>query len=195
MKQLFSQHRRISSGTNPAPRRGWPPPRVVVAGPRAEDVLMGERRCRPGIRLCHDDVESDMDPIDLGTGALPKSWKHAVAYTPYPRPDGAKWCGKGLPARIEKIMTEGVRIETFEVPSASLPTPPPPPPPLSPPSHQPSPAKAATGASYAEVGARRVPSRFLDEHGVEHRFQVESGQYSFRDAEHFLSAPKARLVP
>ena len=138
---------------------------------------VGERLCDSLTVLDHAAVECGMDPIDLGSGGMPSAWKHAVAHSPYPRPPPEAWQGKGLPSDVVAMMTDGVVVEPFE---ASLPSS------VGPagaprvdPSHQ----QDAGGGPACEQ--ERIPGRFFDEHGQEHRFQVEGGQYAYRDAEHF----------
>jgi hypothetical protein len=54
-----------------------------------------------------------MDPRDLGIGAEPKeakrlrAWQELMCETEF-------WRGKGFPAEIEKVMTEGAPVDTVE---------------------------------------------------------------------------------
>ena len=83
----------------------------------AADLLImaaGERECRAGGHwLEHADVEHLMDPRDRGEPSGPPGQKAAIAWSPLRR-DPSGWVGKGLPARIERIMTEGVDIEPID---------------------------------------------------------------------------------
>ena len=135
-------------------------------------IGFGERICLPGETIDYVGVTGGMDPIDRGEIGLPKGYKQAVSYTPYPRPDYKRWEGKGFPDRIVAYMRDGVVIDPFE---AGV-------------------TEAARGslrgspyaASAAREGADRVPGCFFDEHGEEHRFQIEDGQYNFPDRRQFL---------
>ena len=63
--------------------------------------------------LDHDWADTFMDPRDLGIGAEPKeakrlrAWQELMCETEF-------WRGKGFPAEIEKVMTEGAPVDTVE---------------------------------------------------------------------------------
>ena len=106
-----------------------------------------------------------MDPLDLGIGALPKRWKNAVSFSPYPELKIEHWEGKGFPARILDLVRDGVRIE---------------------PNDSPEPQGARAGEMVDPRSERPLgPGRFADEHGWVHQFKLEAGQYAYPDREHF----------
>ena len=146
---------------------GMPASALLVGVDRAVAVSIGERSCPVGETLDYDLVEQGMDPRDRGIGSLPKAWKRAVAFTPYRRPDASRWTGKGFPDHVIQTMTDGVVIEPFEAKSG----------------HEAIVGGSGAGAANKET---RVPGRFVDEFGREHRFAVEPGQYAYPDAEHFM---------
>jgi hypothetical protein len=85
----------------------------------SEVVIMaaGERECRAGDNwLEHADVEPMMDPRDRGEPSGPPGQKAAIAWSPLRR-DASGWVGKGLPTRIEQMMTSGVTIEPIDADS------------------------------------------------------------------------------
>ena len=61
-------------------------------------------------QLLHEDVEHAMDPRDRGEIAEDKDAKRVLTWTPISH-NGDLWKGKGLPADVEAIMSEGVRID------------------------------------------------------------------------------------
>ena len=61
-------------------------------------------------RLDHDVVEQFLDPKDRGIGEEPKERKEVRSWMPYPL-DVSKWRGSGVPASVERLMTEGAQIE------------------------------------------------------------------------------------
>ena len=116
-------------------------------------------------RLDRDQVGSLMDPLDLGIGTLPKRWKHAVSFSPYPELKIERWRGKGFPPHILSIIDEGVRIKPFDEPERQ---------------------GARVGESIDPCSEKPLgPGRFADEFGRIHQFKVEAVQYAYPDREHF----------
>ena len=95
-------------------------PRVVCCAGRRRGA---SRECR----LDHEAVRAEMDPRDRGEGVEPSSEKAARAWRPVPW-EPSRWVGKGLPPEVERLMTEGARIEReaevsfFEVPQYPWPS-------------------------------------------------------------------------
>ena len=82
------------------------------------------RRCSVAPKVTLDRVmcKAHMDPIDAGTEPKePAERKHERSWTPI-EVDPHRWVGKGLPAEVKQMMTEGVRVdgplllERFEIP-------------------------------------------------------------------------------
>ena len=64
-------------------------------------------------RLDHASIRKHLDPRDRGEGVEPGEAKAARSWRPMPhRPE--LWRGKGLPAAVEALMTEGARIDMAE---------------------------------------------------------------------------------
>ena len=77
-------------------------------------------------KLDHDAVRHEMDPRDRDDYVEDKVAKAELTWSPISH-DPALWRGKGMPADVEAIMTEGVRIDvdadaaSFEVPQYPYP--------------------------------------------------------------------------
>lgn len=61
-------------------------------------------------RLAHDDVRDDMDWRDRGGHEFDPAEKHRLTWEDFPH-DPARYRGKGLPAWVEAMMTEGAVID------------------------------------------------------------------------------------
>ena len=78
-------------------------------------------------RLDHEAVGHGLDPRDRGVGVEPSSEKAARSWRPMVH-EPSRWVGKGLPAAVEQLMTEGARVEVeveigfFEVPQYPWPS-------------------------------------------------------------------------
>ena len=71
------------------------------------------RRCSvaPKVTLDRDMCKAHMDPIDAGTEPKePAERKHERSWTRI-EVDPHRWVGKGLPAEVEQMMTEGVQVD------------------------------------------------------------------------------------
>ena len=77
---------------------GGASPSELLTGLEEASVLsFGERAFQETRgRLDRDQVGSLMDPLDLGIGALPKRWKSAVSFSPYPELKIEQWEGLSL---------------------------------------------------------------------------------------------------
>ena len=76
----------------------------------------GRRGSRPraGARLVHSEVSEYMDPRDRGVGLEPKEAKELRSWLYYDW-EPERWRGKGLPERVERLMTEGAVVESDAV--------------------------------------------------------------------------------
>ena len=73
----------------------------------------GHRVAPPRAFLDHAAVADHMDAVDRGVGALPKGWKAGVSWSPMPPHDPGAWRGRGMPADVEAMMTDGVQVDLF----------------------------------------------------------------------------------
>eukprot|EP00966_Prymnesium_polylepis_P134668 3112371-Prymnesium_polylepis.1 len=64
-------------------------------------------------KLDHAEVRAHLDPRDRGEGVEAKSEKLARSWRPIAW-EPERWRGKGLPAEVEVLMTEGARIDATE---------------------------------------------------------------------------------
>ena len=142
---------------------------ALLTGTKAARVLAFGQRTYSGTTAKFDRMAITrlMDPIDAGLAPpMPKTWKAAVSFTPYPPLEAERWEGKGFPERIVDLVREGVQIEAQDEDRVRVGT-----------------GGVETVDPRSE--APLEPGCFVDEHGVIRRFKVERGQYTFPDMEHF----------
>ena len=96
--------------------------------PKGLTAVWCGRRASPRFNSClvHSEVNPVMDPRDQDGYTEDKEAKEVLSWTPLSH-DATLWRGKGMPADVEQIMCEGVRIEAdvdtsgFEVPQYPYP--------------------------------------------------------------------------
>jgi len=75
-------------------------------------LAVGRRTCpRGALFLDHAAVEPFLDPRDRGSPCAGPGAKGAIAWSPFLR-HPERWVGKGLPPDVERMMTDGVTIDT-----------------------------------------------------------------------------------